>query len=330
MSYDAYTSREMTAFLFRFPSHKTRESIRLIFRMIKHPQFYNRDIKREKKIIYNECKSVMEDKLEYLMEKNHSIFFSNSLKYPILGTLDNLDKLTKEDLVKFHKKFFIPENMAIIYSGPIEKSKFLDLVNESCSSQEEEPQKEEESIISDTAQDEGINVGMDENAPEKLGDHCRIHMLKSYKTKGYKRDGHLPMMVCTEILRSYFSDVKGKERIKFCYLPYNKAGLFNVYFVGSVKEVVELNSRFLNKIEEGVTRKELDEAIFKIKKALEDGEDTDFSEENGYSLLYNGGAVNRKNVISKIENIEEADVSDILRGKRSVVSWIRDDDVQNY
>ena len=47
------------------------------------------------------------------MYKNHPT------KFPIIGYLDNFNKITKEDLEIFYKTHYVPENMVLVIGGPI-------------------------------------------------------------------------------------------------------------------------------------------------------------------------------------------------------------------
>ena len=52
------------------------------------------------------------------------------MKYPIIGTIDSINKITKEELYKCYNTFYHPKNMFLSISGDVNVEETFKLIEE--------------------------------------------------------------------------------------------------------------------------------------------------------------------------------------------------------
>ena len=122
ISFNAYTSKDITAYHYTFLS--TKENLDLICD-ITHEMIFNslirdKDIKPERNVIIQEYNDGIDDIDDFINCKlEECIFEGHPLSATIIGTLDTLNKITREEIFKYYKKYYTPDNLVIGISGNI-------------------------------------------------------------------------------------------------------------------------------------------------------------------------------------------------------------------
>lgn len=80
----------------------------------------------EKEILVNELK-LREDEPGYIFDSffKRSYFIEHPYKIPVGGYNDIFKDLSREDVLRFYKTHYVPNNMVIVVAGPIEREKVL-------------------------------------------------------------------------------------------------------------------------------------------------------------------------------------------------------------
>ena len=126
---NAFTTKEYTCFYAKVLNTYERLAIDLLSDMLKNSLFNEEDILKEKKVIYEEIKMYQdspEDIAYDLLAK--TMFEGTSLELPILGTIDSLESIDREDIIDYFKKNYIPENIVVSIVGNINENETLKLL----------------------------------------------------------------------------------------------------------------------------------------------------------------------------------------------------------
>ena len=120
ISYNAYTSKDITAYHYKFLS--TLDNLDLICKitadMLFHPLMRNNDIQNERNVIIQELKDDDDNIDEYIDNKLESLIFDgHPLACPIIGTIESLKSINSVDLKKYHHEYYNPANLLITVSG---------------------------------------------------------------------------------------------------------------------------------------------------------------------------------------------------------------------
>ncbi|MDD3159883.1 MAG: pitrilysin family protein [Candidatus ainarchaeum sp.] len=118
---NAQTSSILTQYFVIVPKEKFLEGLEILSDMIQNPIFDDDAILKEKKVVLNEIDLCDNDVTNEIEEKFLTTCFSSSPEHKkILGTKESLTNLTKEQIINFYKKFYVPNNMSLAIVGNID------------------------------------------------------------------------------------------------------------------------------------------------------------------------------------------------------------------
>ena len=131
ISFNAFTSKDMTGFHYKFLS--TPENLDIICKitndMIMHPLMRENDIITERNVIIQEMKADEDDVDEYINDKIEcTIFKGHPLGNTIIGTIETLNNIKQKELIDFHKKYYRLNNLLIAFSGNMREN-YLNIIN---------------------------------------------------------------------------------------------------------------------------------------------------------------------------------------------------------
>ena len=101
-------------------------SCELISDIIFHSNFPEKEIEKEKEIIYDEIHSYLDSPSEKIYDDFESYFFSNHpLGYNVLGEKKSILSFKKQDLLNYVEKHFRSKRMVYSYAGSISIQKVI-------------------------------------------------------------------------------------------------------------------------------------------------------------------------------------------------------------
>ena len=120
ISFNAYTSKDTTAYHYKFLS--TKENLDIICKitsdMIMNPFMREKDIKTERNVIIQEYNDDADDIDEYIAEKIEACLLEgHPLGRSIIGTLKTINDINQKEIIQYHKKYYRPDNLLIGFSG---------------------------------------------------------------------------------------------------------------------------------------------------------------------------------------------------------------------
>ncbi len=132
---NAFTGKDCTCFYTKTLDSDLESAIDVLSDMILNPKFEESDMTIEKNVVKEEI-SMYEDDPE---ERVHDLLAEEMLSegplgYPILGTYKSLESLTRDDLVKHLKYYYIPDNCVISVVGNFEEENLFNLIDKYFSS----------------------------------------------------------------------------------------------------------------------------------------------------------------------------------------------------
>jgi predicted Zn-dependent peptidase len=131
ISFNAFTSKEMTAYHFKFLS--SSENMNLICSithdMVFNPFMREKDIKPERNVIIQEMKDGEDDIDDWINDKlEQCLLQGHPLSNPIIGNLKTLYNINRQELINYHNKYYQPHNLVIALSGNIQPE-YLHIIN---------------------------------------------------------------------------------------------------------------------------------------------------------------------------------------------------------
>lgn len=127
---NAYTNKERTAFYGKVPQKHFSVLLDVISDIVQNPVFDLEELKKEKNVVISEAK-IWKDQprlnqwllLEKTLWKNHPC------KNPIVGTIETIKKITRDDVLNYYKKFYVPNNTILTIVGDINENN-INLIKE--------------------------------------------------------------------------------------------------------------------------------------------------------------------------------------------------------
>lgn len=126
-SANAYTNYNQTTYIFSC-TDRFEENLRILIDFVFHPYFTDQNVEKEKGIIAQELKMYRDEPAQevyrHLLE---ALYHENPVRLEIGGTVESIQKITKEDLYTCYNTFYHPSNMVLVAAGDLDPEATLDL-----------------------------------------------------------------------------------------------------------------------------------------------------------------------------------------------------------
>lgn len=128
---NAYTDFDSTCYYLLLPSEHFDQGIRILSELAFAATFTAEDVRLEKDIIIEEIKQYEnEPKVDFIEFIQGDYFHKNPMKYPVLGTVNNIKAVTYEKLRAFYQYYYQPGNAFLVISGDIDQKHMSDSISE--------------------------------------------------------------------------------------------------------------------------------------------------------------------------------------------------------
>ena len=128
-SYNAFTDYISTVFSITALSEELEVSMEILSDMIINSTFPKSEIEKERGVILAEARNSIDDVEEYsFMKVNEAAFEKGPLKDDIIGREELISSFTREQLLGYYKKYYIPNNAVISIVSPYEHEDTKELI----------------------------------------------------------------------------------------------------------------------------------------------------------------------------------------------------------
>ena len=119
---NAYTAKEYTCYYMRVLDENIDSAMELLCDMFFNSVFDEKEMEREKNIIYEEIGMYEDQPDDVVVDRLHSEIWKNSsLGKPILGTRESVGNIDRNRLVKYFNENYRTENTGISFAGNIDR-----------------------------------------------------------------------------------------------------------------------------------------------------------------------------------------------------------------
>ncbi len=270
---NASTSDEVTGYYVTLPSNKVE--LQMLLESDRMRNAYFREFYSEKDVVMEE-RRLSENRPNYLFDEQvRATFFAASpYHWDVIGWMDDLKRMTKQDLQNFHDRYYVPNNAVAVYVGDIQPEQIIRLAETYFGSIPQGPDNEPIRTAEPPQFSEKRLYG---EGPAAANISMLFHM---------PADGHpdtYPLIILGQILsgetgRLYKSLIKEKDlatRVAASTNPQWYVGTFEINaFPKSAKGVSpeQLESELWSEIDkvkkDGVTAPELEKAKNKLQARL--------------------------------------------------------------
>lgn len=310
---NAHTSKEYTSYYAIVLDEHVDLAVDMLSDMYLNSTFKPEEIERERNVILEEI-SMYEDTPD---EKIHDISAQNiwdghPLGNPIIGTVESVKSLTREDMLECIKKYYTPDNTIIAIAGNVQTAQVLQLLKEKF---EAYHGAKENIIVPETHVVPGTKVYKKKTE--------QVHMCLSVKGVSYRNPDRFTFSILSSVLGGSMSSrlfQKVREQKGLVYSIYSyptfyrEGGLFTVYVGTQLKATQEVMDIILQEVRNiktnGITQEELLRAKEQLKGHMVlNMEDTSSRMSWLLKSYYYYDKVNKvEEVMSKIDKVTADDV----------------------
>ncbi len=123
---NAYTSLDVTAYYISASATKTDDCIDLVADWMARPSITEEDFQREHGVVQRELEMGKDDpgrQMWYTHAAN--AFAGHPAGVPVIGYARPLSQLTYEDVLAYHKRMYVPQNMVFVVVGDVDPKKVI-------------------------------------------------------------------------------------------------------------------------------------------------------------------------------------------------------------
>ncbi|MDP4144294.1 MAG: pitrilysin family protein [Bacillota bacterium] len=127
--YNAYTDYNCTVYSITALCEELGLSIELLADMLQYSNFPQEEIDKERDVILAEIRTSKDDVEDYSYKRaNEAAFKISPLRYDAIGDEKTVKKFTREELLKFYNRYYVPNNCYIVVVSPFEHSQVFSMI----------------------------------------------------------------------------------------------------------------------------------------------------------------------------------------------------------
>lgn len=122
---NGFTEETLTAFWCKMPSNKLKIALDVLGDMIRNPLFDEKELDKERKVIFEEMKLYHDSPRQYVFDKIQQFLYKKPLGITLIGTEKTLNSITREKMAEKFSNIYKPSNLILSVVGD---ANFKDIV----------------------------------------------------------------------------------------------------------------------------------------------------------------------------------------------------------
>ena len=315
---NAFTSKEATCYYVKNLYTHLELSLEILSDMILNSVFSVEEIEREKGVVIEEI-NMGEDSPEDVLDDLNSkaCYGENPLSYPILGTIEKVKSIRREDILNFIKEKYTPQNTVISVCGKFDDKELKELIEKYFSNWNSD------SNYIPTYENCEIQTG----TYYKDKDIEQLHVILGLKGLPQGDEHGYALTLLSNVFGGGASSIlfqEVREKLGLCYSiycypqPFQNAGSLSIY-AGLGKnygeKALEVILKEINKFaKEGLTDDKLNINKEKLKASYILGLESTSSRmfANAKSVLFKNKITTQEDVIKRVDKISQEDIRFVL------------------
>ena len=304
---NASTSYDNTQYIC-YGNKNFKDNLRYLIKFVNSPYFTDNSVEKEKGIIKEEI-MMYQDMPDFKLEMalRECIFKNNPRRLDIAGGVDDINKITKEDLYSCYNHFYVPNNMFLLIVGNFNVDEAVTVIKEELDNKKEVElpriinKKEDKKVYKKN----NSITGNIEN--DKLGFGLKV-IIKDFIVKNNELDYYLNMI--TTILfgsSSYFRErIRDKNLINGIEMQWESVQDFRIFYLMATSINID---KLLEEINKEISNITIDEDSFKRIKKVWIANEVKMMDsiEGTFDILFDDIIKYRKVIPNKIESIRNLD-----------------------
>lgn len=328
---NAATSKDFTYFYVVVPSSYSLKAAEILTDAVLNPLFSEEEIEKERRVILEEIKRKDDNPQSLLFDEFYNHVYLNFFRYAqrVIGTEKTVSKLKREEILSFHKKFYIPKNIFVVVAGNFNKKEMLGFLKNSFG-KVKKVKKEKKKFAGEFISLKNVkNFKYSFSEPYKKTikkDVSHSYIIMGFPAANIKSNDQYPLDVASYVLgtgrasrlyKKLVEETKLAYTVSVSFATHMGPGLFYVYAECSPENASAVSNKILIELNqltfENVTDEELDRArvlLIRDKLLQEQTPDGKAEELGFYAVL--GNRKIAKNYIKNLKKVRPEDVKNII------------------
>lgn len=311
---NACTSRETTSYYIKVLKEDTALAVDILADILRNSIFDPEEFEREKTVVLQEINQSLDTPDDIVFEHFQTCAFPNQpAGRPVLGSVETVMGISRETLDSYMKTNYTPNRMVISASGKIDHDEFVRLIEKYFGSM---------SAKDGLTAPDVVYKGGEYRENKSLE---QVNLVLGFPGVSVFDDDYYTAHVLSTILGGgmssrLFQEIREKRGLVYSVFSFNaaaiKGGLFGIYAGTGEAEAAELLPAVCDeilKIRQSVTKEELVRAKAQLKAGILMSMETTTTraEQNAAQLLAFGRLKEKEEILDKIVNTTENDVTDL-------------------
>jgi zinc protease len=127
---NAYTSNDVTAYYEDFAAEALETVVDLESDRMRSLRLTSESLEQEREVVKEERRLRTENSVFGLMEEQLEslVFLAHPYRWPVIGWMDDIDRITRDDCEGFFRTYYAPGNAAVYVVGDVDPASTLELV----------------------------------------------------------------------------------------------------------------------------------------------------------------------------------------------------------
>lgn len=324
---NAYTGREQTCYFAKVQGKDVNKAVDILSDILLNSNLDEKAIIRERDVILREMEEVNKQNSEVVFDHLHATAFQYSpLGRTILGPVDNIKKISRQDLVDYMKKHYRGPRMVLSAAGAVDHDELVKLASQALGGiADEDPTTSVKSLI---AKEPSTFTGSD--VRDRRPDATECCYAVAWKGASWKDPDSIPLMVMQTMLggwdrnstvgkhsSSLLTQMVAQDHLADAYMAFNTnyhdTGLFGVYAVTDRDRCEDLAWAIMTEVTKlcyEVAESDVARAKNQLKASLLFNQDNTqhVAESIGRELLVYGRRIPKAELFARIDAVDAATV----------------------
>ncbi len=255
---NGFTDEAITAYWCKMPSKHLNTALDVLSDMVKNPLFDEKEMEKERKVIFEEIKMRRDNPMVYVFDEIHRFLYGAPFNIPLIGTHESMNSINRKKMLERFKKIYTPNNMILCVIGDADFDKIVEFAEKNFGKEKGDVPKYEVKTRNE------IKI-------EKRKGLDQVNLVLAYHSplagdkKAYAAE-ILNTLMAGGMSSRLFSEIREKRNMAYAVKAassINKEFAYNLIYVGTTKENVEPVKKLIieefDKVAKSLSEKEFNE-----------------------------------------------------------------------
>ena len=260
---NGFTGETITAYWCKMPSKHVNIALDVLGDMIKNPLFDEKELEKERKVIFEEIKMYHDNPLLHVFDEIQKALYDGTMGINLAGTTETMNLVDRKKMVEKFEKIYKPNNMILIVVGDAEFEEIVNFAEKNFSDEKGEVPEQK------------FNLKNESKIETRKGiDQANLvfayHVPVAEDRKNYAAQV-LSALMAEGLSSRLFLEIREKRNLAYSVkggAEINKDFAYNFIYIGTMKKNVEKVKELILKEFEKVAEELSEKDFGQIKEQL--------------------------------------------------------------